>query len=464
MKQGKLPSSGLRARPFWTEKSQIVTVRRLVIAAALFSIASCGKSGPNPSSTAVTSNDSIAAANVQVIKVADFAADPFSEHVTAAAALPEGGFLALTSSRGGSFAYKISNLGTVIWRKDLPAGITAAAAGISDDGSYWIVGNLTEYMDVNGRSTLSSMADFAERIETNGAMSPLTSLSPKNKSRFSRCVARLDDGYVQSEHTSQLDEYLHLEVHRISMVDAHGTTVWEHVLGFDHGRRIIRDSSTFANSDDQIAGCAGVFVAENDRIIAAARVFVFPDLRTDDEVFQEMTRYQARHLQSATVLIALDSKGNEIGSVRHDDTSAALLVRSPGGAMLFETAQKKSGAGVFNTMNTVGQRLSLYEFDSNLKELKPPITFDDTNFDSVDAAYRTRDGGLLIKACDGQVSQQYLRYISPVGAISPKLKLETVLRRGGVVSFSAGAQPNEVLMLVQTALQNSQILTVKYSN
>jgi hypothetical protein len=327
---------------------------------------------------------------------------------------------------------------------------------------------LAEFVTDSGRQTLSGITEFSQRIETDGTMSPLVRLSKKNQGRYSHCVVKQDDGYVEIDSTRDIDQYLHLEVPRVTRIGANGTPVWETPIGFDHGRRILRDSSTHSNSDDQIFGCAGLAIDKSGRIVAAARVFVFPDLKTDDEVFQEMTRKQGRDLRSATLLLTMDPDGKEVTSVRLDDTTAGLLVDSPLGALLFETSEKRSGAS--NSVDIVGQRLSLHIFSSELKELKelkPPIVFQDTNFDKVNSAYTTPEGGILLKGCpdDEKDRNEYLRYVAPSGAISPKRHVADLGGFcGGLFSFSPGAAPGEVLMLAQTPQQGNLVLVLKYSN
>src|SRR5258708_34615424 len=76
--------------------------------ATITCLTSCGQAVPNSSvSTAPAKSVSPSTADVQVVKIIPFANDPLHERVSAATVLPEGGFLALTTIRGGSsFAYK----------------------------------------------------------------------------------------------------------------------------------------------------------------------------------------------------------------------------------------------------------------------------------------------------------------------------------------------------------------------
>jgi hypothetical protein len=422
---------------------------------------------PDEKSISKPNTSSASAPDVQIVKVDNFISGGtndfiHAETVTAATVLPEGGFLALTNIRGGgSSAYKISSAGAILWRRELPLGAVANAAGLSADGSYWVAGNLSKIVD---QKTVYGIMDFSERINTDGAISPPVVLSAINKGHYFHCAAKSGDNYIQTNMSSSRDEDLHLETQNIALTDGAGQLLWEHYLSADQGRRIIADTSTFSNPNGQLFDCAGIFVGKNNRIFAATRVLVFPAFKTDEEVFEEMTQKRAQDLRSATLLIALDSKGNIVASVRHDNTSAGLAVATPTGPLLFETMQARAGS--YDLVATVGQRLSMHTFDSDLREQKTPIIFGDSNFDRVVAAYQTREGGVLMIGCSGDDNTRpvYLRYISAGGEYSPKRPSSDLgLMCGGVIRFSQTTQPGEILLLLQTPQQGNRLLTLKYS-
>jgi hypothetical protein len=177
-----------------------------------------------------------------------------------------------------------------------------------------------------------------------------------------------------------------------------------------------------------------------------------------------MTQKRAKDLRSATFLVALDSKGTVVASVRHDNTGAGLAVATPTGPLLFETMQARAGS--YDLVASVGQRLSMHAFDTELKEQKSPVIFGDSNFDRVVAAYQTREGGVLMIGCSGDDNTRpvYLRYISAGGVYSPKRpSSELGLMCGGVIRFSEATQPGEILLLLQTPQQGNRLLTLKYS-
>jgi hypothetical protein len=191
---------------------------------------------------------------------------------------------------------------------------------------------------------------------------------------------------------------------------------------------------------------------------------VFPAFKTDEEVFEEMTQKGAKDLRSATFLVALDFQGTVVASVRHDNTGAGLAVATPTGPLLFETMQSR--AGLYDLVGVVGQRLSMYTFDSDLNEQKSPVTFGDSNFDRVAAAYQTPEGGVLMIGCSGDDNTRpvYLRYISADGMYSRKRpSSELGMMCGGVVRFSQTTQSGEILVLLQTPQQGNRLLTLKYS-
>lgn len=422
---------------------------------------------PDEKGTSKSITSSAIAPDVQIVKVDNFISGGtndfiHAETVTAATVLPEGGFLALTTIRGGgSFAYKISKAGAILWRGELPLGAVANAAGLSADGSYWVAGNLSKTID---KKIVYGVMDFSERIGTDGAISPPVVLSATNKGHYFHCAAKSGENYIQTDLTSSRDEDLHLETQRISLTDGAGKLLWELYLSADQGRRMVADTSTFSNPNGQLFDCAGIFVGKNNRIFAATRVLVFPVFKTDEEVFEEMTQKRAKDLRSATFLVALDSKGTVVASVRHDNTGAGLAVATPTGPLLFETMQARAGS--YDLVASVGQRLSMHAFDTELKEQKSPVIFGDSNFDRVVAAYQTREGGVLMIGCSGDDNTRpvYLRYISAGGVYSPKRpSSELGLMCGGVIRFSEATQPGEILLLLQTPQQGNRLLTLKYS-
>jgi hypothetical protein len=350
----------------------------------------------------------------------------------------------------------------VVWRKELPAAISPNAAGVSADGSYWIAGTLFSFASDSGREVDSGARDFSQRIGADGVVAAPVVLSENDKGRHFFCAVRRGDDTIQTDTDSSRDEYLHLTVPRVSMSDAAGKLLWERYIAFDQGRRISHDQSTFSNPNNQLFDCAGIIATQSGRILAALRADVFPALNSDDEARQELAR-GSRGLRPATLLVALDLEGHELASVRHDNTAAALLVDSPAGARLFETVHSRVGTPEFTL---AGQFLRLFTFDADLREIKPPITFEDSNFDTVNAAFPTPEGGLLIKGCpdDDENRYEYLRYIAPSGAISPKRHLtELGFVCGGLFSLSTRVK-GEALLLVQTPQQGNRLLSLKYSD
>jgi hypothetical protein len=422
--------------------------------------------GPLAAPRTLTSNAN--APDVQILRVDNFipygnADSLHAENVTAATVLPTGGFLALTWIRGvGGFAYKVSNAGSQVWRKELPSGSIANAAGVSTDGSYWIAGSLANIVN---QKIGGDLVGFASRIEPDGTVSAPVVMSAKNTGRYFFCAVRSGAGFVQTDQTGARDEGLNLDNQRISLTNETGTILWERLLSADQGRRVVADTSPFANPNGQRSDCAGIFVGKNNRIFAAARVYVFPEFKTDKEKSEEITQNRGRHLRSATLLVALDSEGTMVASVRHDNTTAGFALASPTGPLLFETMQARTGR--FDELASARQRLSLHTFDSDLKEQTPPVVFEDSNLDRVAAAYQTPEGGVLMIGCSGDDNTHplYLRYVSVDGAYSPKRPAsELGSTCGGVIRFSATTQPGEALVLFQGPQQGSRLLTLKYSH
>jgi len=389
---------------------------------------------------------------VKIVSVKEFAQDPRLEQVTAAAGVPGGGLLAATNIRGGSsFVYKISNTADVVWRKQLtaPRGTTVNSIGVATDGSYWAAGSLTQWSDVTGRPQLSGVADFAEEIAVDGTMPPPVALTPLNQGQFFHCAFKSGPDFVQISGHQTLEGQLRLQVPAVSKIDGTGARRWEQFTPVDADRRI-------ELSPQDMLKCAGIFATQDKKIIAAARILVFPSGESPEEALKETAH--GLHLRPGTLLISLDSAGREIGRIRHDDTRGALLVATNVGVSLLETSYKTPGA--LNNTSPDGL-VHIYSFDTQLQARKQPIVLPDSALDSVEAAYVTPEGGFLLTGCAGS-GGGYLRYVTPQGVVSRKQPFSELGYCGGTYQFGPGHQSGEALLLEQTPNLGNQLLVVHY--
>jgi hypothetical protein len=420
------------------------------LALAVVAIASCGKSGPAVTAAGSAAASSSAQPDIQLARKNDLTSDPLLERVAAAVALPEGGLLAVSNRRGGgSFVYKFSSSGALTWRKDVSA-LAAKAVGVLSDGTYWIAG-IVQASDPPGNKGLS---DFAQQISPEGEISKQVVLSGPGAARFFQCATEHNKKFIQISTVDTLDEYFRMEVPALSVTDISGTRLWEKLIPIDQGHRL-------EATPQQLSYCAGISVAGDDRILAAQRILVLPDVKTNEEILKEFG--SGIHLRPGTLLVAFDMDGKEVAQVRRDNAIGALLVPTATGAVLFETSYKKPGLSDFP--GVVDQQMRMFAYDSNLKEIRAPILIDDSLLDVIATAYSTPEGGFLFAACSGNLGNIFVRYVSFAGVVSPKRAFpELGPCAEGFYKFAAGEHSNEVLLLVQTPNQGNRLLTLKYSN
>lgn len=427
----------------------------ILVPLATVATAAPAPAGGTTTVTGTTGIVSTSTADVQVVRTAALTESPDQERVVTAAILPKGGFFAVTNIRGrNSFVYKTSDEGVVIWRKELlpdEAGAVPESAGISSDGGYWVAGTLIEK---NAQPGQIHASDFVRRVHADGAVSErIVSFGAGDHYRGFHCAVEHENRFVQTATVDTLDEYFRMEVPSISMTDGNGARLWEHLIPLDQGRRI-------EEVPQQVLHCAGIFIAKNERILAAQQILVMPDLKTSDEIRRELG--SGLHLRPGSLAIALDLAGNEVGRIRHDDVVGALLIPAQAGALLIETSYKKPSLS--DLPGTIDQQVHIYSLDANLKELKPPITVEGSSFDTIDAAQPTPEGGLLLAGCPGSGGNVFLRYITPSGIVSPKRQFNNLGRCGGYYRFSVGRHPGEAMILVQTPGQGNRLLTLRYVN
>jgi hypothetical protein len=413
-------------------------------------MASCGKSVPDARVTGAASGVSTGAADVQVVKTAALTDDASQERVTTAITLPEGGFLAVTNVRGGSsFVYKISNSGTAIWRKELTDTL-ANAAGVYANGNYWVAGLLRK-TNTPGQNRI---LDFVQPISADGVVSERLARPDASQSRyFFYCAVEHENKFIQMASIDTLQQFFFMQVPAISMTDSAGIPLWERLTPFDQGRRI-------EEVPQQIQSCSGIFIASNNRILAAQQILIMPDVKAAEEIHRELS--SGVHLRPGTLVLSLDLAGNEVGRIRHNDVIGALLIPTPAGALLLETSYKKPGLADF--AGVIDQQVHVYSFDANLKELKPPVVIESSYLDTVGAAYPTPEGGLLLAGCPGTGGDVFLRYITPAGTVSRKRQFSDLGFCGGFYRFSPGQHPGEAMILAQTPNQGNRLLTLRYVN
>jgi hypothetical protein len=420
------------------------------LALAVVAIASCGKSGPAVTAAGSAAASSSAQPDIQLARKNDLTSDPSLERVAAAVALPEGGLLALANRGGaGSFIYKFSSSGALTWRKEVSA-LLATAVGISSDGTYWVAGVVRDTSQPGSQR----LTDFAQRVSPEGEVSQPTLLSGPTDARLFHCATEHDDKFIQLSTVDTLDEYFRMEVPAVSVTNSSGTRLWETLIPVDQGHHL-------EATPQQLSYCAGIFVVGDDRILAAQRIQVLPDVKTKEEILKEFA--SGIHLRPGTLLVALDMAGKEAARIRRDNAIGALLVPTATGAVLFETSYKKPGLSDFP--GVVDQQMRMFAYDPNLKETRTPILIDDSLLDVIATAYSTPEGGFLFAACSGKLGNIFVRYVSSEGVVSPKRAFpELGPCAEGFYKFAAGEHSNEVLLLVQTPNQGNRLLTLKYSN
>lgn len=429
---------------------------------------SASEAGASVDATDATANSAsdgataTSALEVEIVKSAGFAHDAMSEHVTAAAALAEGGFLVATAVQpAGTFLYLISKDGEVLWRDDLSAsGEHLTSAGSAPEGGYWIAGQVP---DATGNSR-----DFTQRVSAEGKLAAPVVLSSISDNRLSHCMTDNGSGFVQISSNDTLDEYFRLPTPAVSMTNDSGDRIWEHLIATVQGQRIATSVSGPQSTD--ASTCAGITSDAAGRILAAQRIVLLPDASSKEDMDKQL----ASATSYGTLLVALDAKGTEIASIRHDNTVGAIMIGTPKGAVLFESAAPRKGPIAASTTDLINAvkapeqgdaRLHMYTFDYALKETRPQVVFAGTQLDSVDAALLTPEGGLLITGCPGDGGSRYVLYIDALGTMSPKRKFAQLGEDcHGLYRLSKADSPGEALLLSQTPDAGNRLFTIRYLN
>jgi len=367
-------------------------------------------------------------ADIQVLNTTRLVANS-DEHLTFASALPEGGFLAAAWIRGGAaFVYKLSGDGRVVWRTPLPERSRATSGGITSDGQYWLGGSVG---DPN--------SDAVQMISKDGALNDRHTLARAvTDRRFLVCAAERDQKYLQIGSVN-LDEYLRIPVSSISMTNAEGVRLWEKLTPFDQERRI-------APIPQQFLSCAGIFVTNDEHVLAAQQILVWPETHSADEI-QQVWASGTRE-RPATLVLAFDLLGHEIASLRDDDTQGGLLIPAPQGAVLLESSYLKPG---LTPSAPVDEHAHIRWLNSSLQDISSPLVISDGRLDVINAAYVTPQGGLLLAGCSGTTARVFVRYVSRDRSVSPKKELTQLGNCGGMYWFALAAHPNEALLLSEAA-------------
>ena len=387
--------------------------------------------GCRKTDTAPSPNDRAASqggADIQVLGTTR----PFAnadERVTFASALPEVGFFAAAGIRGGAaFAYKLSNNGDVVWRTPLPEHTRATSGGTTNDGQHWLGGSVGD-----------SKSDAVQIISKEGALIERQTLERAvTDRRFLICAAERDRKYLQIGSVG-LDEYLGIPVSSISMTNADGARLWEKLTPFDHERRV-------APISQQFLSCAGIFVTNDEHVLAAQQILVWPETHSADEIRQEWATGTRERF--ATLVLAFDLQGHEIARLRDDDTQGGLLLPAPKGAVLLESSYLKPG---LTSSAPVDEHVHIRWLNSSLQDITSPLVISDGRFDVINAAYVTPQGGLLLAGCSGATARIFVRYVSKDRSVSPKKELTQLGNCGGAYWFALAAHPNEALLLSEAA-------------
>ena len=371
--------------------------------------------------------DARAIADIQVLGTNRLLANS-DEHLTFVSVLPEGGFIAAAWIRGGAaFVYKFSSDGDIEWRTALPEHTRPASGGITSDGQYWIGGSVG---DAN--------SDAVQIVSKGGALTERHTLSTGTDRRFLICAAERNRQYIQISSVG-LQQYLGIPVPSLSMTNAEGARLWEVLTPFDRERRI-------APIPQQFLSCAGIFLTQDEHVLAAQQILVWPVMHSSDEIQREWAT--GRRERPATLVLAFDLAGHEIAHLRDDDTGGGLLIPTPHGAVLFESPYLKPGLA---SSAPVDAHVHVRWLNSSLKDITSPLILSDGQFDVINGAYVTPQGGLLLAGCSGTRARVFVRYVSSHRSISVKKELTQLGNCGGAYWFALSTHPNEALLLSEAA-------------
>jgi hypothetical protein len=408
---------------------------------------------------------------------------------SAAVATPDGGFLIAGGYRTDQynrnvirqFYMKISGVPSISWERDNafdwrnPAPV---AVYLLAGGGYWTLGirfakdgeaeqkkaRLSGLAAANPyQAIMENEYDAVAPINSSGASLPVITASTLGTSQNVSCGTELKDGFaLVGFNTSPKGGSWLGAIPLIEKIDRSGHLLWIHEFPQDQGQAI--------DVTDQIQQkpCKSPITSADGAITTSINVRVRAVTHSGDEWVKA-----ASH--PGVLVVKLDENGNEIARLRHDNVSDGFLLPTNAGLDLLErNVPVYPAAGSvplaqalveINRFSALGSIARVTQLDGSLR---PTVNteYKTGALETIKAAYRTPDGGMLLAGCPVNGGNNYVVHISPSGTVSPPLQISPNqgMQQCSSFVFSSGAHPGEALVFVWNDIVGGRVITLRYAN
>jgi hypothetical protein len=412
-------------------------------------------------------------AAVQVLSIKQIIDSDSSQVTAAAIATPDGGFFVSGRSRvnvvGKSdltrqWYLKISSAPGITWESAVTSAWPippASSVHSSSNGGYWALGirytNDPKTEDKNKVLQYEALQFLDER----GAPLETRAVSELGQSNSKSCGAETKNGFVFLGSTVGASPHTLYTVPVIERVDRYGKRVWL--------RKIDEDHNDYVDLGTQVE-CVVPNVDADGSITVSMNVSLMPVSLSQEQLLDEVP--SPANNRSGVLVLKLDSNGRELLRIRHDHATDSFILPNKRGLLLVESIppQFPASGSVVQAMADVlrassfGYGARVTQFDPSLRHVVNTNDYKTGNLQSIKAAYRTPEGGILLAGCPKAGGNNYVAHISPQGAISPLLETSAPgLQQCSLFAFSSGSQPGEALLYAANDVGGSRVITLKYS-
>jgi hypothetical protein len=415
-------------------------------------------------------------AEVQILGIKQIIDSDSSQITAAAIATPDGGFFVSGRSRvnvvGKSdltrqWYLKISSAPAITWESAVTSAWPiprASSVHPSSNGGYWVLGIRYTNDPEAGDKNKVLQYEALQFLDEHGAPLETKAVSELGQSNSKLCGAETKNGFVFLGSTVGSPPHTLYTVPVIEQVDRYGKRVWL--------RKIAEDHNDYVDVGDQTlkGECVVPNVHADGSITISMNVSLMPVSLSQEQLLDEVP--SPANNRSGVLILKLDSNGKELLRIRHDHATDSFILPDKGGLLLVESIPPQfpvPGSVVQAAADVV--RVSAFGYGARVTQLDPSLRhvvntndYKTGGLQSIKAAYRTPEGGVLLAGCPKAGGNNYVVHISPQGAISPPLETSAAgLQQCSLFAFSSGSQPGEALLYAANDVGGSRVITLKYS-
>jgi hypothetical protein len=415
--------------------------------------------------------------------------DTDSSQISAAAiATPDGGFFVSGRSRvnvvGKSdltrqWYLKISSAPAITWESAVTSAWPiprASSVHSLSNGGYWVLGiryardpeaeNKNKVLKPGewAKAYFENEYDVLQLLDERGAPLATIAVSETGQSNSKLCGAETKDGFVFLGSTASSSPQTRHTVPVIEKVDKSGKRMWL--------REIAQDHNDYVDVGDQVGKgeCVVPKVDADGSITLSMNVGLIPVTLSQEQLLDEIP--SPANNRSGVLVLKLDSNGKELLRIRHDHATDSFILPNKRGLLLVESIppQFPVPGSVVQAMADVlrassfGYGVRVTQLDPSLRHVVNTDDYKTGALQSIKAAYRTPEGGVLLAGCPKAGGNNYVVHISPQGAISPPLQISAPgLQQCSLFAFSSGSRTGEALLYAANDVGGSRVITLKYS-